>query len=519
MKFNYIDEICFLLGIIIAFCASFFQAYKFAKIGSDHPVHVFLATVVRESNHRLFTRVPRLLNQSYCGANPLYLHWILSFVSPKHIKLLSYVLNPCMNALQVLIVYSVCRGFPGISDVLSAKAGLVSLLFALNPQFYHAFSARNYGLSSRSIGIILLTIYVLFVFQARSVESIFIYYVAIIVTGCLMWGFNTFSQQAMILFSITTGIIFEKWDLLICFIVSTIVFIVIHPKYSISYIKYTFRFIVAYAKELSAVFVLKIRYSIWRDIVCDIWIKLHNSVLEGLKYAYTNSLVIVLLLNPFAVFCIFIWFNVSQMPLMIRYFMQMALVGIIVFLLTSFRITRFLGEPERYVEFVTFFSTICTTWYLVEYTDFPFAYFIAYFVVVNILQICIVILINRKISGKKEDFALAESIINNIFPAGSVRFCSNSEEYTKRMMMNLWQFVRLWTADQDYAGYKVREAFTQFPYVNKTPFEAALKQYRINICMLDKKNFSTIFEDDREMSSRLELLLETENYILYRLSW
>lgn len=512
------DFLFLLSALTSSFLISFYQAYKFAKIGSDHPIHVFLATVIRENNHKLFTRVPRLLNESHCGAYPLFLHWLLSFLPPESLKIVAALLNPTMNTLQVVLVYCVCSYFPGISDSMRVHAGLVALLFALTPQFYHAFSARNYGLSSRSIGIVLLTFYSLLVFQMRSADSILWYCIAIVTTGYLMWGFNTFSQQAMTFISLISGIIFGRWDMLLLFIFSAAIFIVLHPRYSTSYLKYTIRFIAAYARELSAVFVLKMRFSIWRDIVYDIWVKVSESAIDGLKYAYNNSLLILLMLNPLAVFSVSLLFHPMQMPLMVVYFAELSFAGVVVFLLTSFRISRFLGEPERYVEFITVFSTISSAWYLISIKS-EFTYIIAYFIAANSMQLLIVILINRKISVKNLDLELAESTINNLYSDKDVRFCSNNEGYTKMFMVNGWQFARLWTADQDYGGYKVSEAFTQFPYVNKVPFEAVLKQFRINICMLDKSQYSTIFEDDPQLSSRLEVLVETDNYILYRLSW
>lgn len=512
------DNVYFWAAIASSFFISFYQAYKFAKIGSDHPIHVFLASVLRENDHKLFTRVPRLLNESHCGAYPLFLHWLLSFMPADGIKVMAALLNPAMNALQVFLVYFVCREFPGIKDELGAQAGFVALLFALTPQFYHAYSARNYGLSSRSIGIVLLTVNCLLIFQARVAESAFPYYLAIIATGYLMWGFNTFSQQAMTLFSILCGLLFGRWDMLLLFAVSVLVFVILHPSYATSYLKYTFRFIAAYARELSAVFVLKLRYGIWRDLVYDIWIKLSKSPFEGLKYLYGNSVIIVALLNPLAFFCLIMWSD-EGIPPMFSYFMHLSIAGMVVFFLTSFRATRFLGEPERYVEFISVFSTVCSAWYLLVNFNNSFVWIIPYFIAVNTVQFCIVILINRKVGAKTAALELAESTINDLYPCGEVRFCANNEGYTKMLMMNMWQFARLWTADQEYGGYKVSEAFTEFPYVNKAPFEAVVKEFRINACMLDKKNFSTIFEDDKEIASRLELLIETDNYVLYRLSW
>ncbi|HEY4771779.1 MAG TPA: hypothetical protein VIH50_02005, partial [Steroidobacteraceae bacterium] len=140
-------------GICLTLILSSTQAFIGARVGSDHPVHVFLTQNIRANGYRLFVRVPRLLNISYCAALPLYMHWIVSHFRAAAVYWCERLLNPVVNMLHV--------GVFGVMALLACRAaglptlfvGLSTCAFALTPQFYHALSARNFGLSSRGTGL------------------------------------------------------------------------------------------------------------------------------------------------------------------------------------------------------------------------------------------------------------------------------------------------------------------------------------------------------------------------------
>ena len=86
------------------------------------------------------------------------------------------------------------------------------------------------------------------------------------------------------------------------------------------------------------------------------------------------------------------------------------------------------------------------------------------------------------------------------------------------MMTKPWYFVRLWSAETLYGGYKFREIVWNMPFLRREPFEKVVQQYQINACLLDKSNFGDIFTDSTQ-SQIADLLLETDEYQLYRLKW
>ena len=66
------------LAVMLTLLISTAQSFVGETIGSDHPVHVFLTRRIRKNGFRLFVRIPDLLNDCYCAAVPLYIHWIIA---------------------------------------------------------------------------------------------------------------------------------------------------------------------------------------------------------------------------------------------------------------------------------------------------------------------------------------------------------------------------------------------------------------------------------------------------------
>ena len=89
------------LAAIAAFALSFWQARINARHGTDHAVHSFLIRQIRANGFRLFVRIPRLLNEAYIGALPLYLHAIMARLPLSILPVAEKTLNPTANLLLV----------------------------------------------------------------------------------------------------------------------------------------------------------------------------------------------------------------------------------------------------------------------------------------------------------------------------------------------------------------------------------------------------------------------------------
>jgi hypothetical protein len=513
------DHILFATAIALSLGVSALQARLLVGSGSDHPVHVFLARAIRERGHRLPIRIPGLLNPSYCSAYPLFLHWLLSFLPPDSLGQVARLLNPVVNTLLVVLVY-VALKLPGMdAGALSAHAGFVALLYCLTPQFYQGNSARNYGISSRPIGILLIQVLVLLCFRAQSGSGLLLL-AAGTFTAYAIWGFNTFAQQAMLLFGIGLGLVAGQWTVLAFAGASLVLFVLIHRDYAISYLIHTVQFSAAYATRLARVFVLRQRYSVWRDLVWDIWRRLQRSVPKGLRYAYDNPVLIVCFLNPLTVLGAYAATRGAVPVGFVRYCGIVAAVGGLACFATTLRLTRFLGEPERYIEMVTLVGTIAGAAFLLRVVGETVLWaVVGYFICVNVAQVGIVLVLRAQVAVTMEDLTLIEDAVATHRGGEPVRCCSNNEVVSKVLMRNPWSFVRFWSAEQRISGYAIDEAIDTFPHLKREPLEAWLREFEINVCVLDKTNFSEVFTQDGQDRRRIELLLDTERYRLYRIAW
>jgi hypothetical protein len=507
-------------GICLTLILSSTQAFIGARVGSDHPVHVFLTQNIRANGYRLFVRVPRLLNISYCAALPLYMHWIVSHFRAAAVYWCERLLNPVVNMLHV--------GVFGVMALLACRAaglptlfvGLSTCAFALTPQFYHALSARNFGLSSRGTGLLFLTLFFLAAYAVEEGTDLPLAWPALVLSAALVWGFSTFAQQALCILSAILAVTTERWIPLLGTALGLALFVVVHPRYSLGYLRHTLRFIRSYRSELAAIYILPRRPSIWRDLVWDIWVKARGGLGGAARYAYENSVLVVIVLNPLLALACWAALAGALAPHgLIAYAGAVALAGAIAAVVTSFRATRFLGEPERYVEAITPWSTLCASYVLFAS---GYGWYLAaaglLFLLMDLAQLYGISLVLRRAAATKPQLNAIEAAVRKRL-SGDVRFCSNNEHFTKLFMQNGWQYAYCLAAGQDYCGMKWQEAFTSFPHLRREACERIVATYRVNACLLDRTVFETVFDDPPCTLREMTVAYESPRFRLLILDW
>lgn len=516
-----ITEWLIFLAAALAFAISAAQSFIVESIGSDHPVHVFLTRRIRKNRYRLFVRIPDLLNDCYCGAVPLYLHWIIAHFGKRAVYWCERLLNPAVNAVHVilasLIGLYVCRheGLPG------EFAALAAALFALTPQFYHALSARNFGLSARGTGLALLTAFFAVAYLAQQPGAPLESRLALGVLGWLIWGFSTFAQQALCILSVLMLLFTGRWTALGGAASGLALFVALHPRYSLGYLRHTAAFIRTYAKELAPIYILKRRESVWRDLVWDIWVRFgKGGTAQALRYAYENPVVTIVILNPFAAWCC--WEAVRGGDFrhgIFGYCLALTLCGSAAALLTSFRVTRFLGEPERYVEAVSCWAVLYGAHEIFERVGLSgLIWSAAAFLLLDILQLTGSRILTKSAGDRTASLEQIEQQIEARWGAAA-RVCANHEHYTKMMMQHDWQYAYCLAVGAPYCGMTVTEAFSAFPILRKEACERIAEAFRINACLLDRTQYEVIFDQRPPGLRSLTVAYESDRFRLLFLEW
>ena len=514
------NEIVFwlIIAVLLTFLISTIQSFILSGLGSDQSVHVFLANVIKENKFKFFTIIPRIINKSFCGGYPLFLHWMIAVLGVNNIKFYEILLNPLMNSFVILTLAIVSLYE---FDYISIKT---CILLSLTPQFYHAFSARNFGISARSIGLLLFLLLCIFSFYYMQYGN-YIFIILSIICAYLIWGTSTFALQTTIFTAFLHGSIFNNWTIVLVLIGGTIIFFGLHPKYAINYFWHTLRYTHTYSSKLAKIFILDRRKSIWLDFIYIFIYKLISEPpKKSFQYIYENSIIIVLFLNiSIPLFILFLFtYNISEKtPDFIIYSLELTSIGIILFFLTTFRKTRFLGEPERYVEIITPFSVCIMAYYLNAnlYTS-TFWLILSYYVAINLFQFFITKLIKKELNSRKNTLKEISLVIKKNITNNDIKFTSNNDEILKYFQVFKWNFVRYWSLEEKFCGYNMDEAFNKFPYLKTHIVEKAVKKYNINVILFDKINSDSqeLFNNDLKWKNKLKILFEDKQFIVFKIS-
>jgi hypothetical protein len=490
-------------------------------------VHVFLTRRIRKNRFRLFVRIPDILNDSYCAAVPLYLHWVMAHFPAAAVYWSERLLNPVVNSMHVLLFAGIAAVVCRTEGMPPGFAGVAACLFALTPQFYHALGARNFGLSARGTGLLLLTAFFAMSWLLETSHWPTAGWMALTVLGWLIWGFSTFAQQALCILSALMLVLTGRYVPAAGAVLGLGLFIALHPRYSLGYLRHTLLFIRAYAQSLAPIYILERRKSIWRDLVWDIWMRpARQGVAKGLRYAYENSVLVVLLLNPLAVVCLWTAIGDAQLhhgPL--GFSLSLALCGLLAALLTSFRATRFLGEPERYVEAITPWAVLFGAH--VVFTAAPafglsgmqaLLLLAGLFLCLDFAQLTASKILVNYVGQQTPSLVAVERAIADRW-GEAARVCCNNEHFTKMLMQNDWQYAYCFAVGQPYAAMTIGEAFSSFPILRPEACRRIAERFRINACLLDRKEYEVLFDAPPTGLKNLEVAYESERFRLLFLEW
>ena len=447
------------------------------------------------------------INESYPFYPQLY-HCLLSFLPAEIYKDKHRYINLTIKAIE-LISFNVflfyLQSLIGFEDIKLLYANIVFNLF---PFSYAVWNAKNVGLSARHSGLILGQIF-LYLILLYILNDSYILFGLLTINVLVISLWSLFTVQFILLIIPLISIIFGKYELLFLPIISIIILYLITPRYTTSYIKGQYFYRRNYALFLADIFILKDRPSVYRDFVYDFWVKFKSGLKNGIVYMGMNPLVEIIYGFPFLWFVLY-YTSSNELGQAESILLKITLICLGIFFLISFRKTRFLGEPQRYLEFaIPFISVLFVLYFGIEYLIILGLF--SLFLIVSAELMARKEFHNNQKTNERYDFInQLKKYINNDEAA-----ISNDNDLLKYLPMISIPVVRpVLTSyfknkeefDADYEG--------DYRTINKDFIVKNIEEYKITNLIVNELLYKI---DKINIKQKIELVMELGNYKLYKL--
>jgi len=512
--------------ILVLLCfLSLFVSLLFSKVivkGSDNYYHKLLINLIRNNNNRFITKHDNFINENL-NSYPQLLHWLFSLFSDEFVQKFSRFLSPFFQILINLsfLGFILMLEYFNVILVSYNLKVLGVLLFQLIPYNFNVANAKNSGLSARGLGLFLGQNLV-FTIVLYIVSGSYIYLGVSGLTVMLIFLSSQFATQFALLFSIISSILLTDVALMLPFIIGITGMLVFFNKYTKVLIKGQLNHKIVYSQFLAERFILKQRPSVWLDIFIELPKEIYYVITRQVSkerfgfvdYMLNSSIVIFIFEMPF-LFSIMVNSSNFENEILGELFF-LVLSAVIIFLATTFRKFRFLGEPERYLEFVLPVLIIVLISTLPPIT-------ICFIFIYNLIFVLVYFLYKKKTfkidntvdeNVKEVNFVMSEyghekgfSVITNNSETGKYFFDVNIKMY--------FYLVNMRSVD----GLKFQDVFTEFyPLIRADSFAVLVKKYRVPYVFLKNLDKDKYLSELQKSELKMELLVDGENNSLYRVN-
>jgi hypothetical protein len=495
---------------------------KKASAGSDHYVHKLIIDLIKENRHRFIKSVRPFLFGDVMGYPQLY-HWMLSFHTDAQLKYLLNYQNLIVNLIVLLLhgAFSIYLASTFMSNVNVWNLLLYSsILFLSSGLLFDGQNARNAGLSARNLGFLLGQVFTYCCFFFFEGHSYFLLSFPIIMLLSLLS--SQFTTQFIFFMMFILSFIFQDITFLLSNALGIALFILIFPATARAYGIFQWKHKKYYATYGTQMVLLPQRESIWGDFIHVGNIIRNKKASDALLYVYHNPVLKVItgvpaLLLISAALILNRNLDVIHYPSLTTHLIVI-LASLLVFFITSFKYTRFLGEPERYVEFVISMSSALAA---MLFLNNPF-----YILLCTLLGSCRVVvecyllpyLKNRatqqniKPSLEKEIDELRNMLNKYDTTDRPLTILSNNLEITKKLLNTKWDFFYGWLfflSDE----YNPSTIFKKHAVLSERSLPLFLTKYEITHLILDKHNYNI---KDSALFCDLKKTWSTDHLDLYQ---
>lgn len=337
----------FILGLCVLCLFAVRSLYRIilpGGIDGDAIFHVKVAQDIRQNGHQIPDKISQVATTGDFSY-PYLMHWILSFLPKRYLMIVERFFSPVSETAFFGVILLLLP-----LDILTVEqAILVCLILIVTPHFMRPDMAHSIGMSARKPGLILTTITVLFFLQWIEVATPS-YLMISFVSGTAIFLTSKFSVQAYLFVSIALSIAVSVYAGLL-FVLTLGSAILFSGGRYLKVLKVHLYHLIDYAlnkqyKKLDQSLPNPISFirSVWNaNSLMEFLEPVHKSKLRPLiDFPYVVSAVAALVL---------MWTTGRTIPLPTGYYTWI-FAGLITATVISLPHMLFLGEPERYLEYI-----------------------------------------------------------------------------------------------------------------------------------------------------------------------
>lgn len=482
---------------------------KHVLYGSDHPIHVRILKFIKQNNHKYFIKDVFTFDE-FASYYPILYHWILSrfffHTSIKNPKIVQKVIHYLRIIFFNLFIYSISFQYQyKLYDLI-----ILNIIFLSFPFSYTFWNAKNTGLSARSFGLMLGEIFVYSIYSFLifdKTNSLFI----IFISSFLIIMSSMMATQFLIFTSIIFSIYFSKTELLVAPILGLVIKSLINFKLFISYIRGLYNYYFNYYKYLSKLILFDFRKNIFRDFVYDFW-KLpfdnKKTLREKLLYIYLNPIIELFFGFPYLTILVVLSINFNMH---IESEIWIVYLTLIIFFIICLNPLRFLGEPQRYLEFIIPIISI------IFYNNYDQEVITTSIIISSILTILVIYFSNtkRKIHNEKLDlinFVKAQFDNNKLIISNDHDILKYCAEFTNILTVDTSKKLTIEEVEVFFKNRfnKISVSGILNFYINYKPDILIIN----NDILIDKER-DVLFS---KIQKQLNLLFKNEKYCLYKIN-
>ncbi|MCH2153355.1 MAG: hypothetical protein MK089_08455 [Phycisphaerales bacterium] len=403
-------------------------------------------------------------------------------------------------------------------------------IYVLTPYSYSSSNAKNNGMSGRAVGLFCTELYLYLMTLWMLGEGEWLWIPAA-VSVVIVLASSIFGMQVILFSAPIIAIILGEVMFIVAPALGLLLFLLTFRGYAVRYLAGQYHHKRFYSRYLADRFILKARPSIWGDLACEFWrlafkgFKRTAYGTSAIRYIYTNPVVILLIGIPaVSVFLIFMIGDASGFlsePMLesdsLLIIAAPVLAMLVLFLGTSFRVTRFLGEPERYVEASNGLMAIVVTLLLLPHPVL-FLVFLSFSLIYLLLQLLAYarILHVRRNSESTRRISLVRGRLHEL-AAGHAEppgvLCNDTNIGKSLMDVRVRVFWGITMSDV-MAGLPFPEIFEQMPIINPPAVAPLARAFGAEYLVIDVKRMPRYQEDLAEGNLEFKQLYESDGLLL-----